>query len=90
MGLLLAAALAAHIQTGGDLLAACSAQDTSACDAFIHEQMVADVSYGCVDLRQIKRLRETTLQGLKSHPSAQSKPAKKALDVAFSADSCML
>jgi hypothetical protein len=89
-GLILAAALAAHIQTGGDLLTACTAKDTSACDRYIHQQMASDVSYGCVDLRQTKRLREVTIRGLERNASVRTKPAKKALDAAFSDDSCTL
>lgn len=55
MGLLLAAALAAHIQTGGDLLNVCRS-DAPTCDAFISSVVTQSPAMSCYadgDLRAV-------------------------------------
>ena len=44
---ILASLFVAQIQTGQDLLAACTARDTAACDAFIRQTLTASEANSC-------------------------------------------
>lgn len=81
MGLLLAAALAAHIQTGGDLLRVCQS-DTATCDAFIRATVLAHRETGCVSFDNLPNLREFTVRAV-IDLNAANKPATFVLIEAF-------
>lgn len=57
MGLLLAAALAAHIQTDRELLVACQ-HHQQACDTFIQQVVAARDLTACIDLSAPDELRD--------------------------------
>lgn len=60
MGLLLAAALAAHIQTGSDLLHVCKHQ-VQTCDAYIGQLVAGDVE--CVyTAKEVRNLRKQAIK----------------------------
>lgn len=82
MGLLLAAALAAHIHSGSDLLAACSSRDTSACDAFIQATVRAHPETGCVSFDNLPNLREFAVRAVVDL-NAADKPAAFVIIQAF-------
>lgn len=85
MGLLLAAALAAHIQTGGDLLRVCQS-DTATCDAFIRQTALSDPAGACIDVNDRSSLRKTVIEFVGTSPDLKRGSARQAIYFIYGCD----
>jgi hypothetical protein len=87
MGLLLAAALAAQIHTGQDLLAACSSADTLACDRFIQSAATASPA-ACIPPTETygQMMRKGLVVFIARNPQTLAESADEVLKIAFDCD----